>query len=234
MSYLLTGMLVAYILVGLGLITLLLYYASMAYQCDALVGFVCYTDWKCDETLNSLPSGTYDAAGNLVPGDKIGCHINAMFGVDPGEGCEGYTPREIYPCFVTTGPDVDRSDINNYTGAVLTTTFACDPDSDRYDPSTGLCYGQFNSAVPGESSNNITGINNNSNAAGPGLENAPQAGLGLPPVQPFDCSCYFGANVIANGGTQSANDLDPSADKGGKYNISAMACGRLTQKYAPS
>lgn len=231
MSYLLVGMVVAYVLVTIGLVTLLMYYGSLAYQCDALVGFWCHTDWQCADVDGiAANSGTYDAAGNLIPGDQISCHLKSLYGVEPGEGCPGYVPREKNPCMTLKSPDADRNDPNSYTGDVLPTTFPCvnDINDPNYNPDNGLCLGQFNQV------SNIPGVINNSNSNN-GSPDTRQYGLGAPPTTPFGCACYFGTNVIANSGTPSAPTpiTADDAENGGQYNISGMACSQIINKYAP-
>lgn len=241
MSYLLVGMVVAYVLITIGLVTVLMYYGSLAYQCDALVGFWCHTDWKCAKvsdvvktaSLNpqatagpELDSGTYDAAGNLVPGDKIGCHLKGLYGIDPSNDpeCQGRSNevRQINPCMLTTPADANRNDPDNYNGQFVNTTFACsEPDSN------GLCKDNFSNV------SNIPGVTNYSNTPG---SSGQQYGFGpnSKPTSAFGCGCYFGTNVIANSGTGPATtEIDPNNDGGGQYNISATACSQIVNSYAP-
>ena len=238
MSYLVVGILIAYVLIALGLITLLLYYGNLAYQCDSLIGFWCHTDWKCADingntsgtpspigatATTSGDSGTYDATGNLIPGDQMHCHLKGLYGVDPGPDCPGQPVRVINPCMQLTSPDADRNDPNSYTGDVISATFPCDVNQS----SDGMCSGNFNTY------NNISGLTNNSLAAG-APSGSSQYGIGPPPASsPFDCACYFGANVIANSGSGvSTVPFSGNTDTGGGvYNISGMACSQIINYY---
>lgn len=243
MSYLLVGMVVGYVLITIGLVTVLLYYGSLAYQCDALVGFWCHTDWKCagvDGEKNGTDGsgigiGTYDASGQLVDGDKLGCHLKGMYGVDPAGDTECsdkvYPVREINPCMALTSPDADRNDPDSYTGQLLPSAYPCTLE----DADKGLCSGEYNTNGTAGGVNNITDnkIVNQSNSAGvPGY--TPQYGLGTspPPGQPFSCACYLGTNVIANSGTNTATQpLNANNTAGGQYNISGVACSQIINAY---
>jgi hypothetical protein len=167
MSYLLVGMVVAYVLVTIGLVTVLLYYGSLAYQCDGLVGFWCHTDWKCADvngnnsgvtplgTGDEVGIGTYNASGVLVPGDKMDCHLKAMYGIDvsadPNCVDHAYPARQTNPCMVMKPGETDRNDPNSYTGEVLPQAYACQTGA-----TNGLCSAAYNpTPVPG-GINNIT------------------------------------------------------------------------------
>jgi hypothetical protein len=267
MSYLLVGMVVAYVLVTIGLVTVLLYYGSLAYQCDGLVGFWCHTDWKCADvngnnsgvTPLGTPSpigytngvidslavteevgiGTYNASGVLVPGDKIGCHLKAMYGIDvstdPDCVDNAYPARQTNPCMVMKPGETDRNDPNSYTGEVLPQAYACQPGDPNYVKETGLCEGNYNKIPQAGGINNIIDgptVINQSDAQG--SLNA-QYGLGnSPPVNdPFGCACYFGTNVIANSGSGTAVNGFDGDDGGGVYNISGNACSQIMTVYAP-
>lgn len=212
MKYLVTIVIVIYVIIAVVLVTLVLHYGNLAYQCNALVGFYCNTDWQCanvDGTKDGL-AGTYDAAGNLITPDMLSCHLKGLYGVDPGANCIGFPTRPASLCVTTEGEQYIPD----------TNLYPCTEADNK-----GLCTGIFSE------SSNIDGVQNNSNSTS---DNTPQAGMGFKVSTPFECGCYFGTNIIANSGTPAGNEQFGGSTIGGFYNIGAMACSRILDKYAPT
>jgi len=217
MAYLVVILLVVYVLIAVLLVTMVLHYGNLAWQCNALVGFFCHTDWQCADDGSGVAPGTYNSLGQLVSPDDMQCHLKALYGADLGDSCPGYTTRTANPCAIVD-PDTGLA-------SPAPNVYPCD----NPDPITGLCSGTFNN------SSNINGVTNQSNAPG---SSSPQYGLGFKPdsnESPFQCACYFGTNVIANSGTPGGSTQfnSNSGTGGGKYNIGAIACSQILNLFAP-
>lgn len=136
------------------ILTIYLYYRSLAYSCDASPQIFCYTDWKCD-------NGTNNALGEQVT--DITCHLKALYGAIVGSECPGFTNRSA-PCdqaseagvdtgipSYCTGNSIDESYSNPYTSCVcnfgdnITSQYSINWDNVSNNPNDSCagsgCYG---------------------------------------------------------------------------------------------